>query len=268
MQHSRYRAQLDCALQLAALAEQKILPWYQRCAVSHKSDGSEVTEADRGAEQAIREHLAQHFPHHAVLGEEFGGPRAADDLWIIDPLDGTSAFALGLPLFGTLIAYLDRGRPVVGVIHFPVLGETVYAAEGEGCWFRRGADAPERVQVAASVPLHEAVVSASGMHASDIWPAADGAAWCVSPLLQRVRKFRFCGDCMQHALICRGNLHAAIDTIMQPWDIAALLPCIHEAGGVASSAGGQRDGLVFAGSLASACSEAVLEEVLAVLNGK
>jgi histidinol-phosphatase len=124
------------------------------------------------------------------------------------------------------------------------------------------------VQVAASVPLQSALVSASGMHASDIWPAADGAAWQVSPLLQRARKFRFCGDCMQHALICRGNLHVAIDTIMQPWDIAALLPCIREAGGVASSAGGQRDDLVFAGSLVSACSEPVLQEVLAVLAGR
>lgn len=262
-----YRELLATALELADLAEARILPHYQRCAVNLKADGSEVTQADREAEQAVRALLAQRYPDHAVLGEEFGGEReAAAQQWIIDPLDGTSAFALGLPLFGTLIAYAEHGEPRVGVIHFPVLGETVYAAKGLGCWYRRRGEAAERVQVRAAVPLAQAVVSASGVHASDILPAAEGRSYALTPLLRQAGKFKFCGDCMQHALVCRGSLHAAIDTIMQPWDIAALVPCIEEAGGVATNLDGRRDGVVFGGSLLASCDAALHRQLLALLD--
>lgn len=263
-----YREGLATALELAELAEARILPHYQRCATDLKADGSEVTRADREAEQAVRARLAQRHPGHAILGEEFGGERqAAAQQWIVDPLDGTSAFALGLPLFGTLIAYAEHGEPLVGVIHFPVLGETVYAARGLGCWYRRRGEAATRVQVRATVPLAQAVVSASGVHASDILPPAGGRSYALTPLLRQAGKFRFCGDCMQHALVCRGSLHAAVDTLMQPWDIAALVPCIEEAGGVATSLEGRREGVVFGGSLLATCGPALHRQVLAVLNG-
>jgi histidinol-phosphatase len=130
---------LDFALTLNAEAAQYILPRWKNVAVEHKADGSEVTEADRGAEQLLRRLIAERYPNHAILGEEFGGPRTrdAEHLWLLDPVDGTASFAIGLPLFGTLIAYLRSGEPCVGVIGAPALGETVYAATGEGCWYRR-----------------------------------------------------------------------------------------------------------------------------------
>lgn len=264
-----YRELLSTALELADAAETRILPHYQRCAADLKADGSEVTQADREAEQAVRALLAQRHPDHAVLGEEFGGERgAAAQQWIIDPLDGTSAFALGLPLFGTLIAYAENGEPKVGVIHFPVLGETVYAAKGLGCWYRRRGEAAGRVQVRAPVPLEQAVVSASGVHASDIQPGPDGSAYALTAVIRQARKFRVCGDCMQHALVCRGSLHVAIDTVMQPWDIAALVPCIEEAGGVATDLDGRRDGIVFGGSLLATCGAALHRQVLALLDAR
>src|SRR5688572_11599192 len=102
MNPKRLQELLDVALELARAAEREILPHYQRCAVDLKADGSEVTQADRAAEHAIRALLAQRCPTHAILGEEFGGEREAAQQWIFDPLDGTSAFALGMPLFGTL----------------------------------------------------------------------------------------------------------------------------------------------------------------------
>ncbi|WP_257385112.1 inositol monophosphatase family protein [Tahibacter caeni] len=259
---------LRFALELADLAQAQILPHYQRCGTELKADGSEVTAADRAAERAIRAAIAQRHPMHAVIGEEFGGERDAPAQWIVDPLDGTSAFALGMPLFGTLIAYAEHGEPLVGVIHFPVLGETVYAALGGGCWFRRRDGATERVRVGAAAAIEDAVVSASGVHATDVLPAADGTAHVLTPLLRRARKFRFCGDCLQHALVCRGSLHVAIDTVMQPWDIAALVPCIEEAGGVASALDGRREGLVHAGSLVASCSPALHAAVLDVLNAR
>ncbi|HSX61302.1 MAG TPA: inositol monophosphatase family protein [Tahibacter sp.] len=266
MNLERHRELLDFALTLAAAAQDEILPHYQRCAADLKADGTEVTLADRAAERAIRAAIAQRHPDHAVLGEEFGGERGAARQWIVDPLDGTSAFALGLPLFGTLIAYAEHDEPLVGVIHFPVLGETVYAARGLGCWFRDRNGETTRVRVRAPARLAEAVVSASGVHASDIQPGRDGRAYALGALIRRAKKFRVCGDCLQHALVCRGSLHAAIDTIMQPWDIAALVPCIEEAGGVCSALDGRREQVVFGGGLVAACDRGLLGDVLSVLN--
>ncbi|MBL8297279.1 MAG: inositol monophosphatase family protein [Rhodanobacteraceae bacterium] len=266
MKLEQRRELLEFALILADKAQAEILPHYQRCSVDLKADGSEVTLADRAAEQAIREAIAQHYPEHAVLGEEFGGERNAAQQWIIDPLDGTSAFALGLPLFGTLIAYAEQGEPQLGVIHFPVLGETVYAARGLGCWFRNRDGASRQVRVASAATLSDAVVSASGVHASDIQPERDGRAYALTALIRRAKKFRVCGDCLQHALVCRGSLHVAIDTIMQPWDIAALVPCIEEAGGAVCAVDGRREGVVYSGSLVAACSAALLGEVVSILN--
>src|SRR5579863_733443 len=125
-----------------------ILPLWKNVAVDHKADGSEVTEADRSAELLLRRRIAERYPNHAILGEEFGGDlnRDAEHLWLIDPIDGTASFAMGLPLFGTLIAYLHRGEACVGVIGAHALGETVYAATGHGCWYQRDGSAPERVR--------------------------------------------------------------------------------------------------------------------------
>lgn len=268
MNTDRLHDLLAIALELAQVAEREILPHYQRCAADLKADGSEVTQADRAAEQAIRALLAQRCPAHAILGEEFGGERDAVQQWIIDPLDGTSAFALGMPLFGTLIAYAEQGEPLVGVIHFPVLGETVYAAKGLGCWFRRGDGEPQRVYAGTALRIEDAVISASGVHATDIHPDRHGAAYRLTPLLRRAKKFRVCGDCLQHALVCRGSVHVAIDTIMQPWDIAALVPCIEEAGGVCAAIDGKREGVVFAGSLVTASDQTLLDDVLNVLNSR
>lgn len=266
MNLSRQSELLQFALELAAAAQAQILPHYQRCSADLKADGSEVTAADHAAERAIRALIGQRYPQHAILGEEFGGERDAAQQWVVDPLDGTSAFALGMPLFGTLIAYAEHGEPLLGVIHFPVLGETVYAARGLGCWYRRGDDTAVQVQVSAAATIEDAFISASGAHATDMHPHSDGLAYRLTPLLRRARKFRFCGDCMQHALVCRGSLHVAIDTIMQPWDIAALVPCIEEAGGTATSLDGRREGIVFGGSLLASCGGALHAQVLALLN--
>ncbi len=94
---------LQFALALSREAGSLILPLWKNTAVDHKPDGSEVTEADRGAEQLLRRRIAERFPDHAILGEEFGGERTRDakHLWLLDPIDGTASFSIGLPLFGT-----------------------------------------------------------------------------------------------------------------------------------------------------------------------
>lgn len=253
---------LKLALELARIAEREILPRYRKVAVDIKADGSEVTEADRNAEKAIREHLAKVRPHDGVLGEEFGGTLSDGRCWVVDPVDGTAWFTLGMPLFGTLVALVVDKEPVVGVIHLPAIDETVYAARGEGCWFTSPGNAPQTVAVSASADLASCIGSASGLHGSSVAPMAGLPAYKIADLQRQTHKFRFCGDCGQHGMVARGKLHFAIDTVMKPWDIAALVPCVEEAGGVTSSLQGERRNILTGGSLLSAASASVRDSVV------
>lgn len=259
-------SQLTLALDLARTAEAEILPRFRMVTATRKPDGTEVTEADREAERAMREHLADARPGHAVLGEEFGdtGPDDARHRWILDPVDGTAGFTIGVPLFGTLVALLKDGVPVVGVIHFPAMEETVYAARGEGCWFRTEQEEMQvHVDPVESIP--EATVTTTALHSSDVTATDEQIPYRMTELVRRAGKFRFVTDCLQHALVARGRTHAAVDTIMNPWDVAALVPCVREAGGVAQPLDAEEEDVVFGGSLVSAGSQALLEEVRTLL---
>jgi len=257
------------ALNMAQEAADVIMPHYQRCAVERKPDGTEVTAADRAAEERIRERIDHACPDHGVLGEEFGHqqPRSRCRLtWVIDPIDGTTSFALGLPLFGTLIALLEDDEPVLGVVSLPALGETVYAARGHGCWWKRAADTkPERLRVADSVRVDSAFCAATGPHATDILNPAERPRYRLSRLVQASKQFRFVTDCVQHLLVCRGRIHLAIDQVMSPWDIAALVPCVEEAGGAVATIQGRRERIVFGGSLLSACDRQLIEAAVSIM---
>lgn len=257
---------LDLALELAEVAESEILPRFRTVTATRKPDGTEVTEADREAERAMRKHLAETCPDHAVLGEEFGetGPDDARYQWILDPVDGTAGFTIGVPLFGTLVGLLENGKPTVGVIHFPAINETVYAGEGEGCWFRTD-DEEIRVQVDPVDRIDEATITTTALHSSDVMASDEQIPYRMTTLVRAAGKFRFVTDCLQHALVARGRTHAAIDTVMRPWDVAALVPCVREAGGVAEPLDETQDDVVFGGSLVTAGSEDLLVKVRSLL---
>jgi histidinol-phosphatase len=268
---------LDFARSLAQAAGEAIRPHFRQAAAEHKADGSEVTAADRAAEAVIRTRIAARYPTHAILGEEEGGPdtaaQAADApaLWVVDPLDGTAGFAMGVPLFGVLIGFLEHGTPTAGVIHFPMLDETVYAAQDHGCWFA-ASDTPHdearRVSVDPVETLDAATVTTGYLHRSDLapGPGPDGdAPYRLSALMAAARKFRFVTDCYQHALVARGQAHVAVDTLMRPWDVAALVPCVREAGGVAVTADGASDDVVFGDSLVTASTPALADAAVEAL---
>src|SRR5437764_11860826 len=168
----------------------------------------------------MRDIIAKRYPDHEVLGEEFGGIHGptSNPRWILDPVDGTTSFAIGVPLFGTLIGYVENDEPIVGVAHFPALGETLFAGKGLGCWHKyRGAN-PQAVTVARPVELPHAFVSACSVAPSDIDPRSSEKIYRLSALIPKVRKFRFITDCLQHALVAQGRIDAAIDLILHPWD--------------------------------------------------
>jgi len=221
---------LAFALQVALDAGRVVMGHYQTgVAVELKADQSPVTLADRGAEQLIRSAITARYPDHAIVGEEYGADdRYSPFRWIVDPIDGTKSFIRGVPLFGVLIALEIEGRPDVGVCHMPALNETVAAATGLGCtWNGRTA----RVSDVSRLDEATLLFSDGRMLAErlvDQWPG----------LAASVGLIRSWGDCYGHCLVATGRAEVMIDPIMNPWDCAALLPIVSEAGGSFTDWGG------------------------------
>jgi len=265
-----YRPLLDFARHLAQETTALIMPHFYNCVVEFKPDGSEVTEADRSAERRMRDLIHAVYPDHRVLGEEDGisGPGQSVYQWILDPVDGTHWLPLGVPTFGTLIGLMEHEQPVVGVIAFPAMREVVYAAKGLGCWYAGEGLEPVKLSVKREERMAEAYCSASGPHNSDIRPGKSGLQVNLSAYIRGAGRFRFIGDCLQHALVCRGRIQAALDVVMKPWDIAALVPCVEEAGGMATCLSSQSPNVVFGGSLLSSCGGSLHQEILTALMGE
>ena len=215
------RTLVDFAIALAHAAGDRTLRWYgQRVQHTDKVDGSPVTIADREAETLLRERIADRFPDHGVLGEEFGETNpGARVRWILDPIDGTRSFMRGVPLYGVLVGVEVDGVAAVGVAHFPPLRETVAAGLGLGCTWNGN---PCRVSEVGR--LSDALVLTTDPRAL----AAD-AGW--SALQARAGTVRGWGDCYGHALVATGRAEVMLDPVMNPWDSAPFLPILTEAGG-------------------------------------
>jgi len=223
-QHTPTGTFLDFAIDAAWQAGQLTLSHFQtNVAVEWKSDQSPVTVADRGSEQLLRRLIEARFPGHAIIGEEFGEANTdSTHRWIIDPIDGTRSFIRGVPLYGVLIGLEIAGEMVVGVAHFPGLGETVAAARGEGCrWNGR------RAHVSGVSRLDQALLAYTDV--ADFAHHGRAAAW--ERLLAATHTQRGWGDCYGHCLVATGRAEVAVDPIMCAWDSAPLLPILQEAGG-------------------------------------
>jgi histidinol-phosphatase len=227
------RAELEFALSLADTSGALVLKHFgTNLKVEWKGDATPVTLADRAAEEAMRTRIAKETPDYAVLGEEFGNsPGSAGREWVIDPIDGTKAFMHGVPLFGTLIALLEDGEPVLGVIDLPALGERVHATLGGGC-FRNGSPC----RVSSVERLEEALIldgSPTTMERMGYGKASGG-------LRERARLHRRWGDCYGHFLVATGSAEVMADPVVEIWDIAPLAVIIPEAGGRFTSFAGNR----------------------------
>ncbi len=214
----------DFLLELAEKSGDFIRPQFARpdLVVETKADQTPVTAADRGAEQLMRRMIHERFPAHGVIGEEFGAENAgAEFVWVLDPIDGTRAFAAATPLFGTLIALQHAGQPVLGAIHQPVLRQLLV---GDGT---RTTLNGRPVRVRPAPRLEEATLLCSDV----LSPARlqNGAAF--DALARRVRQLRTWGDCYGYLLVATGWADIMCDPIMNPWDIAALIPVVRGAGG-------------------------------------
>jgi histidinol phosphatase-like enzyme (inositol monophosphatase family) len=221
---SSLRTMLDFAVEAAWQAGKITLEYFQTgTAVEYKADASPVTLADRRAEEILRDCIQRAFPEHGILGEEFGEiPGRTAYRWVLDPLDGTRSFIQGVPLYGVMMGLEDAGRAVLGVVHFPALGETVYAAKGQGCYWNG-----RRSQVSGVRQLEEAVVLATSVRSLH----EEGRGPVFETLQEKTRLQRTWGDCYGHILVATGRAELMLDPVLNIWDCAALQPILEEAGG-------------------------------------
>ena len=213
------------AVAAADVAGAVIRPWFRSgLGAELKGDASPVTVADRAAEQAMRAVLAGRYPEHGVLGEEFGLERGeARYRWVLDPIDGTRAFITGRPVFGTLVALLEDGVPIVGLIDQPVTGERWVGVRGRPTVFSGGVGA---VGCRALPGLEAAELSCT---APEIFGVEQEGRW--GRLAGAVRRVSWGGDCYAYGLLALGAIDVVAEAGLKVWDWAALVPVVEGAGG-------------------------------------
>lgn len=215
----------DFMVELAQKSGEFIRPYFANhgVVVDIKLDETPVTVADRGAEELLRQRIKRRYPAHGIIGEEYGTENGdAEFVWVLDPVDGTKAFTTAVPLFGTLIALLHNGEPILGCINQPVLDQMLIGDNLSATLNGRP------VRVRNTTDLSEATLLCTDTY--DVANHQDGAAF--DAVARQCRLVRTWGDCYGYFLLATGWADIACDPIMNPWDIAALVPVVRGAGGV------------------------------------
>jgi len=230
---------------LAQVSGDVILPFFRTSiGAEDKSRGGvfdPVTEADRGAEVAMRRLIGQTFPAHGVIGEEYGRDRPeAEYVWVLDPIDGTKGFISGLPMWGTLIGLMHRGRPVYGMMSQPFTRER-YFGDGNRTRLRslalskgdsaNGEWATRALHVRACAGLGQATL----MTTSPLLLDQKGEREAYDRVEKAARLVRYGGDCYAYCMLASGYVDIVVESNLKPHDVVALIPIIEGAGGVIST---------------------------------
>lgn len=234
MNDATLREYLDFAVEAAHLAGALTLGYF-RAGTPHelKADQSPVTVADRSAELLLRERIEQAYPEHGILGEEHPEKQVTGPArWILDPIDGTYSFINGVPLYSVLIGLEWERRMVVGVMHFPALRETIFAAEGLGCWWDgKRARVSDTSDIADACLVVTCTKGFAEQNREDAYLQVRSA--CLTD--------RGWSDAYAYAAVVTGRAEVVLDPVMSIWDNAAIYPCIHEAGGKMTDWSGETD---------------------------
>lgn len=215
--------------ELVRTSSRRALDWYRtgHDVENKRSEGFDpVTAADRAVEDELRAGITRLFPGHAILGEERGESGDGPVRWVIDPIDGTRAFIIGHPMWGTLVGLQIDGRPVAGWMHQPVLDETHVATPAGGRLMigQRTSGLATR----GTTRLAEAVLTAT--HPDMFEPGEERAAF--ARLADQVRMTRYSGDCGNYGLLAAGHVDLVVESGLASYDIMALIPIVEAAGGI------------------------------------
>jgi myo-inositol-1(or 4)-monophosphatase len=251
---------------LADLAGKAVRPYFRKPLSIEDKGGvhgfDPVTAADKAAERAIRRHLGKVEPDHGIIGEEFAARKGAGRYnWVIDPIDGTKAFIMGSPLWGTLIGLMDGETSVLGVMDQPFTGERVWSSP-RGTHWRLPDGKTKRVKTRACSQLKDAVLTTTSPDL--LTGAKDQEAF--QRLKSRVRLARYGGDCYGYCLVAAGHVDLVVETGLKPHDVVALIPIIERAGGRMTTWEGQS--AEKGGRIVAAGDAKTHEAALRVLNGR
>jgi histidinol-phosphatase len=227
--------------ELATAADEISMRYFQTAdlQIDRKPDRTLVTKADLEVETSIREHVRRAHPSMGVFGEEHGEDKGAGAVrLIVDPIDATANFARGLPVFATLLAVEEEGEITAGLVSAPALHRRWHAARGQGAWC-----GGRRLRVSAVHEIGDAQIFHGSLYGAEAVPNTAK----IPALLRQSWRQRGVGDFWQHVLVAEGSGELALDPIVAPWDIAALQILVEEAGGRATTCGGERN--IFGGSL-------------------
>jgi histidinol phosphatase-like enzyme (inositol monophosphatase family) len=260
------RGYVEFAHVLADRAGAAVLPHFRRrLTVADKAEPGgrydPVTVADRAAEKVMRAAIAEEFPDHGIIGEEFAARPGAGSLhWVLDPIDGTRAFIMGSPLWGTLIGLVEDGVPILGLMDQPFTRERFWGAAGSA--LMRGPEGKTRRLKTRPCPgLAQAVLTST--HPDLFKPPSETAAF--ARVRQQARMTRYGGDCYNYCLLAAGFVDAVVEAGLKPYDIVGLIPIIEGAGGQITTWDGKPalDG----GRVLATGDKRVHAEALALLNG-
>jgi len=241
---------------LAKKSGEVIKPYFTQAnlEVEIKEDQTIVTQADREAEAVMREMIQQIYPHHGILGEEFGSDNtSAEFVWTLDPIDGTISFIKGCPLFGTLIGLLHFDRPILGAIHQPILNQLCVGNS------KRTTINGRAIHLREIHLLSEAMLLTTDMANISKYQNKKG----FEKLLGQTSLFRTWGDCYGYLLVASGAADIMLDPIMKPWDILPLIPIIKGANGVMTTWEGMD---ASQGNSCVAANKTLHPQVLEILN--
>jgi myo-inositol-1(or 4)-monophosphatase len=248
------------ALKLADASAKVILPQFRKNIIIDVKAGADwdpVTEADRGAERIIREMIEKTYPTHGIIGEEYGTISGSSPYsWVLDPIDGTRAFVIGMPTWATLIGLYRDGKPLLGVMNQPFVNEKFFG-NPQGAWHQHMGKT-EAIHVRAHSTLAKAAAGTTSPYLYSNHPGFES-------LRKIVTSMRFGGDAYFFGLLAAGQLDIAMDPGLQIYDIAALIPIIKGAGGVVAT--WMDTDPMQGGCILCASTQSLADEAIAVMRG-
>jgi histidinol-phosphate phosphatase HisN, inositol monophosphatase family len=226
--------------------------------VDRKSDQTPVSIADRDAEKAIRKMISETYPGHGILGEEHGIEGIEKEyIWVLDPIDGTAAYLAGKPQFGTLIALVNRGKPILGIIDQPILGERWLGAVGHMTTFNGAKTATRRCSNLEKANLNTT--------SPDMFEGPNSNKF--SKLSERVAMTMYGGDCYAYGLLASGHIDLIVEADLKPYDFCALIPIINGAGGSIADWQGHLLNMKSDGRIVASGDAAILAQAIEILKG-